>query len=123
MDSVKKDDQDPECSDEEADPQMLASSSINTEMFPSRRGIQPRHGGNGHGNGNGSVTHKVELKRETLTMTAVQIARQKGYEAIPVRMQAIHHGAQWDVFKVRNLRCNQRMLLTTRLSLGRKERF
>ncbi|HEU4500033.1 MAG TPA: vitamin B12-dependent ribonucleotide reductase [Nitrospira sp.] len=83
MDSVKKDDQDPECSDEEADPQMLASSSINTEMFPSRRGIQPRHGGNGHGNGNGSVTHKVELKRETLTMTAVQIARQKGYEGDP----------------------------------------
>ena len=83
MDSVKKDDQDPECSDEEADPQMLASSSINTAMFPSRRGIQPRHGGNGHGNGNGSVTHKVELKRETLTMTAVQIARQKGYEGDP----------------------------------------
>ncbi|MDF2458603.1 MAG: nrdJ [Nitrospira sp.] len=83
IDSVKKDDQDPECSDEEADPQTLASSSISTEMFPSRRGIQQRHGGSGHGNGNGSVTHKVELKRETLTMTAVQIARQKGYEGDP----------------------------------------
>ncbi|MGE5710788.1 MAG: vitamin B12-dependent ribonucleotide reductase, partial [Nitrospira sp.] len=81
MDSVKKDEQDPECSDEQADPQTLASSSISTELFPSRRGITPRHGGNGHGNG--SVTHKVELKRETLTMTAVQIARQKGYEGDP----------------------------------------
>jgi ribonucleoside-diphosphate reductase alpha chain len=81
MDSVKKDEPDPECSDEEADPQTLASSSISTELFPSRRGITPRHGGNGHGNG--SVTHKVELKRETLTMTAVQIARQKGYEGDP----------------------------------------
>ncbi len=83
MDSVKKDEQDPECSDEEADPQTLASSSISTEMFPSRRGMQPPHGANGQGNGHGSVTHKVELKRETLTMTAVQIARQKGYEGDP----------------------------------------
>jgi len=81
MDSVKKDEQDPECSDEEADPEILASSSISTELFPSRKGVTPRHGGNGVGNG--SVTHKVELKRETLTMTAVQIARQKGYEGDP----------------------------------------
>ena len=85
MDSVKKDDQDPECSDEEADPQTLASSSISTELFPSRRGIQPRHRGNGHGNGNGSVTHKVELKRETLTYTAeaIKYARLQGYEGDP----------------------------------------
>ena len=85
MDSVKKDEQDPECSDEEADPQTLASSSISTELFPSRRGIQPRHGGNGHGNGNGSVTHKVELKRETLTYTAeaIKYARLQGYEGDP----------------------------------------
>jgi len=85
MDSVKKDDQDPQCSDEEADPQSLASSSISTDLFPSRRGIQPRHGGNGHGNGNGSVTHKVELKRETLTYTAeaVKYARLQGYEGDP----------------------------------------
>lgn len=83
MDSVKKDDVDPECSDEEADPETLASSSISTELFPSRRGITPRHGGHGHGNGNGSVSHKVELKRETVTLTAVQIARQKGYEGDP----------------------------------------
>ncbi|WP_455241422.1 vitamin B12-dependent ribonucleotide reductase [Petrachloros mirabilis] len=83
MDSVKKDDLDSECSDEEADPETLASSSISTELFPSRRGVTPRHGGNGHGNGNGSVSHKVELKRETVTLTAVQIARQKGYEGDP----------------------------------------
>jgi ribonucleoside-diphosphate reductase alpha chain len=85
MDSVKKDAPDPECSEEEADPQTLASSSISTELFPSRRGMQPRHGGNGHGNGNGSVTHKVELKRETLTYTAeaVKYARLQGYEGDP----------------------------------------
>ena len=85
MDSVKKDEPDPECSEEEADPQTLASSSISTELFPSRRGMQPRHGGNGHGNGNGSVTHKVELKRETLTYTAeaVKYARLQGYEGDP----------------------------------------
>ena len=83
MDSVKKDAPDPECSEEEADPQTLASSSISTELFPSRRGMQPRHGG--HGNGNGSVTHKVELKRETLTYTAeaVKYARLQGYEGDP----------------------------------------
>jgi ribonucleoside-diphosphate reductase alpha chain len=85
MDSVKKDTPDPECSEEEADPQTLASSSISTELFPSRRGMQPRHGGHGHGNGNGSVTHKVELKRETLTYTAeaVKYARLQGYEGDP----------------------------------------
>ncbi|MBA5865871.1 MAG: vitamin B12-dependent ribonucleotide reductase [Nitrospira sp. CR1.3] len=83
MDSVKKDEQDPECSDEEADPETLASSSISTERVPSRRGIIPRHGGNGHGNGSSIVTHKVELKRETLTLTEEQIARRKGYEGDP----------------------------------------
>jgi ribonucleoside-diphosphate reductase alpha chain len=79
MDSVKQDEQDPECSDEEVDPETLASASISTELFPSRRGVPSRHRGNGHGR----VTHKVELKRETLTMTAVQVARQKGYEGDP----------------------------------------
>jgi len=83
MDSVKKDEQDPECSDEEADPETLALSSISTVRVPSRHGITPRHGENGHGNGNGNVSHKVELKRETLTLTAIQIARQQGYEGDP----------------------------------------
>ena len=81
MDSMKKDEQDPECSEEEADLETLASSSISTQIFPSRRGITPRHGGNGHGSS--IVTHKVELKRETLTLTEEQIARQKGYEGDP----------------------------------------
>jgi len=83
MDSVKKDEQDPECSDEEADPEALALSSISTVRVPSRHGITPRHGENGHGNGNGNISHKVELKRETLTLTAIQIARQQGYEGDP----------------------------------------
>ncbi|BCA53407.1 Vitamin B12-dependent ribonucleotide reductase [Nitrospira sp. KM1] len=85
MDSMKKDEQDPECSDEEADPQTLASS-INTDVFPSRHGMTPsRHGGNGHVNGTGNVAHKLELKRETITYTteAVKIARLQGYEGDP----------------------------------------
>ena len=85
MDSVKKDEQDPECVEEEATPETLASASISTEMFPARRGAIPRHKGNGlgNGNGNGNVAHTVELKRETLTLTAIQMARQKGYEGDP----------------------------------------
>ncbi|SLM49359.1 Vitamin B12-dependent ribonucleotide reductase [Nitrospira japonica] len=85
MDSVKKDEQDPECSDEEADPETLALSSINTDRVPSRQGVTPRHGGNGNGNGNGNISHKVELKRETLTYTteAIKYARLQGYEGDP----------------------------------------
>ncbi|TAJ08786.1 MAG: vitamin B12-dependent ribonucleotide reductase [Nitrospirae bacterium] len=86
MDSVKKDEQDPECKDsEEADPQALASSSISPEVFPARR--RNGNGSNGHGNGenggNGAVAHKLELKRETLTYTTVELARLKGYEGDP----------------------------------------
>ncbi len=49
MDSVKKDDQDPECADSEpADPQTLAPQSISTEIFPRR--TMAWEGGNGHRN-------------------------------------------------------------------------
>jgi ribonucleoside-diphosphate reductase alpha chain len=86
MDSVKKDDQDPECiHGEPADPQALASQAVNTDLFPARRG-NGTNGGNGHGKGNGgngTVAHKVELKRETLTYTTVELARLKGYEGDP----------------------------------------
>jgi ribonucleoside-diphosphate reductase alpha chain len=87
MDSVKKDEQDPECVDgEPADPQSLASQAISTDLFPARRG-HGVGGGNGHGKGgnggNGTVAHKVELKRETLTYTTVEMARLKGYEGDP----------------------------------------
>ncbi len=82
MDSVKKDDQDPECMDgEPSDPQALASQAIST-VFPARRG-NGVGAGNGHGKGNGTVAHKVELKRETLTYTAVDMARLQGYEGDP----------------------------------------
>jgi ribonucleotide reductase alpha subunit/intein/homing endonuclease len=82
MDSMKKDAQDPECMEgEPADPQSLASSSISPELFPARR--RDGNGTRGNGHGNGSVSHKVELKRETLTYTAIQVARQKGYEGDP----------------------------------------
>ena len=83
MDSVKMDEQDPECVEEDATPETLASASISTEMFPARRGAIPRHKANGHGSGNGTVAHTVELKRETLTLTAIQMARQKDYERDP----------------------------------------
>ena len=87
MDSVKKDDQDPECvGGEPADPQSLASQAISTDLFPARRG-SGIGGGNGHGQGgnggSGTVAHKVELKRETLTYTTVELARLKGYEGDP----------------------------------------
>jgi ribonucleoside-diphosphate reductase alpha chain len=84
MDSMKKDEQDPECVAEEADMTALAKSSILTEHLPVRR--NGMNGGNGHSHrpGNGNVAHKVELKRETLTVTSVrQEAKEKGYEGDP----------------------------------------
>src|SRR5437867_4838015 len=83
MDSIKKDAQDPECTNEEADPQALASAAINMEVFPSRRGNGNGSTGNGHSTD--GIAHKLELTRETVTLTAtaVQVARQKGYEGDP----------------------------------------
>ena len=83
MDSVKKDAQDPECTNEEADPQALASAAINMEVFPSRRGNG--NGATANGHGEAGVARTLELTRETvkLTATAVQVARQKGYEGDP----------------------------------------
>jgi ribonucleoside-diphosphate reductase alpha chain len=84
MDSMKKDEQDPECVAEEPDMAALAKASILTEHLPVRR--NGMNGGNGHGHrqGNGKVAHKVELKRETLTVTSVrQEAKEKGYEGDP----------------------------------------
>ncbi len=84
MDSMKKDDQDPECDEEEVDMTALKRASILTEHLPVRR--NGMNGGNGHTQkaGNGSVAHKLELKRETLTVTSVrQEAREKGYEGDP----------------------------------------
>jgi ribonucleoside-diphosphate reductase alpha chain len=79
MDSVKKDDMDPECFDEEADMDALAKSSVITEHLPIRR-----NGGKGNGHGNGhSVSRQVEITRETLTLTEVQNAKVKGYEGDP----------------------------------------
>jgi ribonucleoside-diphosphate reductase alpha chain len=87
MDSMKKDEQDPECVEEEVDMTALKKASILTEHLPVRRnGV---NGGNGHSRkqGNGNVAHKVELKRETLTVTSVhkeiQDAIIKGYEGDP----------------------------------------
>ena len=84
MDSMKKDEQDPECVEEEVDMTALKKASILTEHLPVRR--NGMNGGNGHTQraGNGSVAHKLELKRETLTVTSVrQEAKEKGYEGDP----------------------------------------
>ncbi len=84
MDSMKKDDMDPECSEEEADLDALAKSSVLTEHLPIRRNSGK---GNGHGNGHGhSVARQVEITRETLTLTEIKNAkdaRVKGYEGDP----------------------------------------
>ena len=81
MDSVKKDEQDPECVEEEADPEALASSSVSPELFPARR--EKGSGARGNGRGNGRVAQEVELKTETLTYTTVQMAREMGFEGDP----------------------------------------
>jgi len=82
MDSVKKDAQDPECMNSEpVDASALAPAGISPEIFPARRETGNGAGGNGHSHG--SIAHKVELRRETLTYTAVQVAKQKGYEGDP----------------------------------------
>lgn len=81
MDSMKKDDLDPECFDEEADMDALAKSSVLTEHLPIRRN-GGKGDGNGHGNGH-SVARQVEIMRETLTLTEVQTAKVKGYEGDP----------------------------------------
>ena len=79
-DSVK---QDPECTDDEpADPRTITSATINPELFPARRGT--RNGKHGNGRGNGRVTHKLEMKRESVTYTAEMDAiHQAGYEGDP----------------------------------------
>ena len=82
MDSMKKDDMDPECFEEEADMETLAKSSVVTEHLPIRR-----NGGKGNGHGNGhSIARQVEIMRETLTLTEIQNAKDakiKGYEGDP----------------------------------------
>jgi ribonucleoside-diphosphate reductase alpha chain len=79
MDSMKKDELDPECVEEEADLDALAKSSVLTEHLPIRR-----NGGKGNGHGNGhSLARQVEIMRETLTLTEVQSAKVKGYEGDP----------------------------------------
>jgi len=62
------------------DPRSLSSTSISSEVFPSRRSS-----GNGVGNngGHGKIAKQVDMQRETVTITELQEARQKGYEGDP----------------------------------------
>ncbi|MGB0911597.1 MAG: vitamin B12-dependent ribonucleotide reductase, partial [Nitrospirales bacterium] len=81
-DSVRPDPDDADDGQEFADPKALASTSISPGLFPARRSSGNGGGKNGEGNG-GSIAHKVEVKRETMTYTEVQVARLKGYEGDP----------------------------------------
>jgi ribonucleoside-diphosphate reductase alpha chain len=62
------------------DPRSLSSTSISSEVFPSRRSSGNGMGKNGE---QGRVARKVQMQRETVTITEVQEARQKGYEGDP----------------------------------------
>ena len=81
VDALKKQtDSEEEDAKDLVDPRSLGSTSISPEVFPSRRSS-----GNGlENNGEqGNVTRKVEMQRETVTITERQEARQKGYEGDP----------------------------------------
>ncbi len=81
-DTVRKDPDDAEASQEFVDPKALASTSVSPGLFPARR--QGRNGSSQNGERNGgSIAHQVEVKRETMTYTEVQVARLKGYEGDP----------------------------------------
>ncbi|MBM4119687.1 MAG: vitamin B12-dependent ribonucleotide reductase [Nitrospira sp.] len=87
MDSMKKDEQDPECTDaEEADPESLAALAISTDRIPSRGDKGNGNGGTAAGVARMEMTHTM---RETVTLTATavqsqrQTARLKGYEGDP----------------------------------------
>jgi len=95
MDSMEKDQQDPECMDaEEADAESLAGLSISTDRFPKRDGKGNGNGqGSGLGSGHASVARMemTQMTRETVTLTATatavqtqrQTARLQGYEGDP----------------------------------------
>ncbi|MCP9460440.1 MAG: hypothetical protein NNA24_00150 [Nitrospira sp.] len=93
MDSMKKDEQDPECvGAEEADPESLASLAINTDRFPKREGLGNGNGRRGGPGGAAVGVARVEMTqmtRETVTLTATAVrtqreaARLKGYEGDP----------------------------------------
>jgi len=81
VDALKKQtDTEEEDGDDLVDPRSLSSTSISPEVFPSRRSS-----GNGveKNGGQTKVSRKVEMQRETVTITEVQEARQKGYEGDP----------------------------------------
>ncbi|HQU29502.1 MAG TPA: vitamin B12-dependent ribonucleotide reductase, partial [Nitrospirales bacterium] len=79
VDALKKQTDDEE-EKELVDPRSLSSTSISPEVFPSRKST-----------GNGiektgeprQVSRQVQMQRETVTITEVQEARQKGYEGDP----------------------------------------
>ena len=81
VDALKKETDTPDEGEEGlVDPRSLSSTSISPEVFPSRKSVGNGVGKNGE---HGKVARKLEMKRETLTITEMQEARQKGYEGDP----------------------------------------
>ena len=81
VDALKKETDTPDEGEEGlVDPRSLGSTSISPEVFPSRKSVGNGVGKNGE---HGKVARKLEMKRETLTITEMQEARQKGYEGDP----------------------------------------
>jgi ribonucleoside-diphosphate reductase alpha chain len=81
VDALKKETDTPDEGEEGlVDPRSLSSTSISPEVFPSRKSIGNGAGKNGE---HGKAARKLEMKRETFTITEVQEAKQKGYEGDP----------------------------------------
>jgi len=79
VDALKKQTDDEE-EEELVDPRSLSSTSISPEVFPARK--SPGNGAENTGEIR-QVSRKMEMKRETLTITESQEARLKGYEGDP----------------------------------------
>ncbi len=81
VDALKKQpDSEEEDGEDLVDPRSLGSTSISPEVFPARKSSE---NGRSQQQKESEVSRKVEMKRETLTITEVQAARQKGYEGDP----------------------------------------
>jgi ribonucleoside-diphosphate reductase alpha chain len=81
VDALKKETDSPDEGEEDlVDPRSLSSTSISPEVFPSRKSVG---NGNGRHGEQGKMARTLKMKRETLTITEVQEARQKGYEGDP----------------------------------------
>jgi ribonucleoside-diphosphate reductase alpha chain len=113
MDSMKKDEQDPECVDEEADMTALAKSSILTEHLPVRR--NGMNGGNGHSHRPGNRQRRAQggtQTRDRHRHFGAPGSQRKGLRrrSLP-ELQTVHAGAERNLPQVHELRRNERLLI------------